>query len=361
MAENMINRRDFSGCLKLLEAQARKVLAGTAMIEDKLLSMLALIRLLHKTDREFAAEISPHEPRIMVIMESVLRAKSLDVEINRSLGKYRSLVDYVSRSRLGHESMLDDPGFWPWLDGAYPNVSRFLRTDGAKIRKTNDFINLLGIKFKSRGKPASGAYMGALDGLCRQVLEICAERACDYPKKAADGFAAARTEMVTLVAINGSFGIGHIDPAIPGSGNLADMTFEHGGIEHYVEVYSYADYDMAGTEIREDILPEAEWEARFKKVQIKSLREAGVHTVYVMNLNDFQAQWGETGSREFREAASRMMPKNSDIVVILHGSIEVASLRDGRVTEEPSALVVRLADAIRKAMPENAPGVRTWP
>ena len=350
-AIGLINRRDYRGCLALLKDQPPEVFMATHVVEDVLLKILKVIHLRHKTNREFAAEVDPHEQCIMGLMRSVLHAKSLDVEINRSLDKYHSLVDYVSRARHGHEPMLEDPEFWPWLDGNYPNVSEFLRADSCFIGKTNSLVQMLSVKFKSRTAPHARAYMGAVDGLCRQVTEICAGRACGYAKKASESWISARTEMAVLVALSGNFRILRIDPGIPCSGNLADISFEHEGVEHYVEVYSHSDYEMVAAETRVGIRQRCEWKTRFQKAQIKSLKKAKVPTVYVMNLNDFQAQPGATQTRAFCEAACKMMPKDSDIVVILHG-VEVASLRGGRVVE-PSGLAKRLGKAIWGALPEN--------
>lgn len=353
-AERLLDRQNYSGCLSLLEAQPREVLEGTCMVEYIVLRLLSRVRLFHQADRELAAALEPHEPRIMGLMGRALRAKSLDVEINRSLGKYHSLVDWASRACRGHESMLDDPGFWPWLDGNYPHVAGFLRSEKDLVTKTNSLVQMLSVKFKSRVAPHSRAYMGAVDGLCRQVMDICAGRACTYAKKASDSWLSAKTEMTVLVAISRNFRIMRIDPEIPRSGNLADVSFEHDGIERYVEVYSHAGHDLAAPQTKRGINPRAEWKARFHKAQIRSLREAGVPAVYVMNLNDFQAQPGETRSPEFCVEATRHMPPDSDIVVILHG-IEAASLRGGRAAGQ-SALAARLKDAIWEAMPENVAG-----
>lgn len=357
-ASHLANLQEYSSCLAFLESLPWEILSGTMVSERALLEILDVIRLLHRHDRRVDAEIEPLEPRMLALMRLALRAKSLDVPFIALPSKFHSLRSYASRAMLGHESMLGDPGFWPWLDKDCPNVSRFLRTDESQIKKTNDLVGVLSIHFRSR-TPQSRAYMGAVDGLCRQVMEICAGRACDYARKAANSFAAASMEMAALVAISRHFKIGRIDPEIPHSGSLADMTFDHGGKEHYVEVYSHADYDMAGTEIRDGIVPEEEWKARFKKTQIKSLKGAGVPFVYVMRLDNPQALPGETRSRAFCDEARRTMPADSDIVVILRG-VEVASLRGGRVVE-PSGLARRLGRAIWEAMPENAPGVRPWP
>lgn len=359
-ASRLVNLQEYSSCLAFLEGQPHEVLSHTQVIEETLLEMLDVIHLLHHNDRKVEEEIEALEPRIMALIKSAICAKSLDVPFVARPSKFYSLRSYASRAILGHESMLDDPGFWPWLDGHYPNVSRFLRTDGAQIKKTNDLISVLSIHFKSQKALSSVAYMTAVDELFGQVMEICAGRACDYARKASCSFAAAKMEMVALVAIDRSFGIARIDPQIPGSSSQADMTFEHEGAERYVEVYSHDDYDMAGTETREDIAPEEVWKARFKKTQIKSLKEAGVPSIYVMCLDDFQTQPGATRSREFRGEARRTMPPDSDIVVILRGEVEVASLRGGRVVE-PSGLARRLGRAIWGGMPESAPGVRPWP
>lgn len=355
-ASHLTNLQEYPSCLAFLEAQPREVLAQTHVIEWALLEILDVIHLLHHHDYRVEAEIGALEPRMMALIKSALCAKSLDVPFVARPSRYLSLRSYASRAILGREPMLDDPGFWPWLDRNYPNVSRLLRTDEAQIKKTSDLVAVLSIMFKSRTAPASIAYMAAVDALCRRVMEICAGRACDYARKAATSFAAAEMEMVVLVAIDGSFGTTRIDPKIPGSGSLADLAFEHEGAEHYVEVYSHADYDMAGTETREDIMPGDEWKARFKKTQIEGLREAGVPSVYVMRLADPQATPAETRSREFRDEARRTMPADSDIVVVLNGEVEAASLRGGRIVET-SGLAKRLGRAIWGAMPENSPGV----
>lgn len=354
-ANYLLDRQMYSEYLELLEGQPRDVFANTVLVEKLLLEMLKRIRLLHRADREFDAKIAPHEQRVLDLMETALQKKSLSVPIDRSLSKYHSLMDYVSRVYLGQESMFDDPKFWAWLDDAYPNVSKFLHTDDSRIKKTNSFVQILSIQFKSRDAQHVKAYMSAIDGLCRQTMEICADRACDYARKADDNYFAAKMEMVVLVAINRNFGSVHTDPKIPGSDRLADMSFKHDGAEHYVEVYAHASHTMAVPEIKEDIVPEKEWAMRFGKAQIKSLREAGVRAVYVMKLDDFQAMQGETKSRAFSEAACKAMPENSDIVVIIHG-VEVASLRGGQIVE-PSDLAVRLGKAIWDSMPETVAGI----
>ncbi|MDD9809076.1 MAG: hypothetical protein OXU25_04470, partial [Thaumarchaeota archaeon] len=323
-AKLLLNRSDYPGYLDLLEGQPHGILAGTCMVEYLILRMLSHMRLLHQPDREFATEMEPHEQRIMDLMDSALRAKSLDVEINRSLGKYHSLVDYASRACRGHESMLEDPEFMPWLDGNYPHVSELLRADANRISKANTLVQMLSVQFKSRTAPHVMTYLGAVDGLCRQAMKICADRACDYAKKASESWISAKMEMAVLVAINRHFKIMRIEPKIPCTNRHVDASFEHDGAEHYVEVYSHTGFDLAAPQTKMDIDPEKEWGARFGKAQIRHLRKAGVPTVYVMNLDDFQAQPGETQTRAFCEAACSMMPKDSDIVVILHG-VEVAS------------------------------------
>jgi len=351
MASHLLNRREYSRYLELLEGQPLEVFGDTHTIEDLLLNMLKDIRLRRRSDREFSAEIEMHEPRILGLMKSVLWAKSLDVSINRSLGPYWSLVDYVSRVRLGEESMLDDPEFWPWLDSNYANTSRFLRTDGRRVRKTNDLVQVLSTHFRARKDPRSKAYMRAVDGICREATVICSGHACDYAKKADESWSSAAMEMTVLVALNRNFRIARIDPSIPGSGRRADVSFVHEGAEHYVEVYSRKSYALAAPQIKMDIDPKEEWDMRFGKAQIRDLRAAGVPTVYVMRLDDFQALPGETKSQAFCDAARKTMPRESEIVVVLRG-IEAASLRDGQVVG-PSDLAVRLGAEIWAAMPET--------
>jgi len=339
------------GYLTLLEGQPLEVFGDTYVIEDLLLAMLKEIRLRRRSDREFRAEMEAYEPRILDLMTSALWAKSLDVSIDRSLGAYWSLVDYVSRVRLGEESMLDDPEFWPWLDANYASVAGFLRTDAKRVRKTNSLVHVLSIQFRARQDARSVEYMKAVDGLCRQVMDICPDRVRDYAKKADVSWSSAKMEMVTLVAISRHFRIVRTDPRIPGSYRHADMSFEHDGAEKYVEVYSHISYSLAEPQVKIDINPKKEWATRFDKAQIKSLRDARVPTVYVMRLDDFQAQPGETRSQAFCDAARKTMPNDSEIVVILH-DVEGASLRGGQVVE-PSDLALLLGKAIWKAMPEN--------
>jgi len=352
MASRLLGGREYSHYLELLEGQPFEAFGGTHMIEDLLLDMLKDIRLRRRSDREFRAEMEQHGPRILRLIKSVIWAKSLDVSFNRSLGQYWSLVDYVSRVRLGEESMLANPGFWPWLDGNYAGISRFLRTDGRRVRKTNDLVQVLSIHFRARGDPRSEAYMGAVDVLCGEVMEICPGNAHVYAKKADESWSSAEMEMVVLVALNRNFGIARIDPGIPGSSRRADVSFVHKGAEHYVEVYSRKSHAQAAPQIKTDIDPKEEWDARFGKTQISDLRAAGVPAVYVMRLDDFQAQPGATKSRAFCDAASKAMPKDSEIIVILHG-VEAVSLRGGQVVG-PSGLAARLGEAIWGAMPEAA-------
>lgn len=354
-ADFLLNRKRYSEYMELLEGQPRDVLANTTMAEYLVLKLVKDMRLRHRSDREFESEIRPYEPRILGIMRSVLEAKSLDAEIDSSKSKYHSLMDYVSRVSRGHKSMLDHCEFWPWLDGDYGHVARLLRADGGGVSKTNSLAQALSMMFKCRETPRVKAHMGAIDHLCRRAMEICASGAHAYAKKSGESWDSARMEMAALVAVGRHFKIGCIDPEIPGSKKQADISFVHNGVEHYVEVYSHAGYYSAVPQIKLDISSEEEWAMRFGKSQIEALREAGVPTVYVMNLDDFQARPGETGSPEFREAAARLMPPDSDIVVILHGA-EAASLRGGRVVE-PSDVAVRLRGAIWEAMPENAPGL----
>lgn len=344
VAHALANRQEYSDCLAFLECMPRDVFVHTQVIEWALLELLDVIQLLLHNDHKVDAEIGLHETRMLALMRSALQAKSLDVPFIRYPSKFHSLRSYASRALHRHEVLLDDPGFWPWLDNEYPHVSKFLHTNDSQIKKTNDFINILSIHFKRKKEPVPRAYMAAVDCLCRQVLEICAGRTCDYARKAADSFAAAKMEMVVLVAISKNFRLERIDPAIPGCGKLADLSFEYNGDEHYVEVYSHADYDMAGTVIKECIVPEEEWGKRFEKTQIKFLQEAGVPTVYVMSLSDPQAQPGGTETPAFRDAAASAMPKDSDIVVIT-SVIEVASLRGGQFTD-PSTLAENLQKAI---------------
>lgn len=351
----LIDRLEYQSLLELLESQPREVFADTHVMEDLLLEVLKGIRLRHQRDREFDEAIGPYEGRMLELMKTALQERSLDVQVNDSLDKYHSLVDYVSRVRLGHESKLKDPEFWPWL-GGYPHIAGLLRTDEELVTGANSLVQMLSIQFKSREKPHVGAYMKAVDDLCRQAMDICAGHACAYAKKANESWDSAKMEMVALVAIEKSFGVKRIDPEIPGSEKLADMSFELDGAEHYVEVYSRAGYDLATSLTKTRIEPEKEWGRRFGKKQIRRLRDADVPTVYVMRLDDFQAQPGETKTKEFCEMACEMMPRNSDIVVILQG-VEPASLRGGRVVE-PSELAVSLGDAVWEAMPDNAAGVQ---
>lgn len=359
IADGLTDLQEYSDCLAILEAQSREALAGTCVTEGAILNLLKLVRLLHKSDRDFGSCIEPHAPRIMALMSSVVRAKSLDVPFVGSMERYHNLVDYVSRVWQRDEVMLDDPGFWPWLDHSYPCVSRLLRADMDCIKRTSSLVQALSRKFRSRKYPHSSAYMRAVDGICSEAMATCPDKACDYAKKASESWESTEMELATLAAVGRHFRVGRIDPKIPGSESRADMTFEREGREWYAEVYSHADYGMVGTEIFEDIVPGEEWSRRFRKAQIKSLREAGVPTVYVMRLDNPKALPGATRSREFLAEARRKMPGDSDIVVILRG-VEVASLRGGRAVE-PSALAERLGRAIWEAMPENAPGARPWP
>lgn len=356
MAKHLIVRQEYSDCLALLEALPHDALAGTCLVEDLALMLLREISFRNSRHGNIDRVIAPLEPRLMALTRSAIRAKSLDVPFDGFMGRYLSLLDYASRARERDEVMIDDPGFWPWLACSHPNISRFLLSDYRCATRSSSLIQMLSRHFRARRMPHSVAYMRAVDGLCREVMGICAGSARKYAKEAGNSCLSAMTEMAVLAAISRQFGTVRIEPGIPGGGKLADMGFEHAGKEHYVEVYSHAGYHSAVSQTKPDISPEEEWAARFSKDQIAALREAGVPTVYVMHLDDFQAQPGETGSPEFREAAARLMPPDSDIVVILHG-IEAVSLRGGRVVE-PSDVAVRLKNAIWEAMPENAPGVR---
>jgi len=357
VARYLICQQDYSDCLALLEVQPREILDSTCLVEDVSLLLLKEIRLRCRHNSELDKEIGSLEPRMMGLIMSAIRAKSLDVPFDGSMGKYWSLVDYASRARERDEVMLDDPGFWPWLAGGYPNISEFLLSDLSLVTRSNVLIHVLSRHFRSREWPHSAAYMTAVDCLCREVLAICGRRARDYAKKAAASWISAKTEMTVLSAIGRHFRIMRIDPRISGGKKRADMSFEHGGAEHYVEVYSHSGHYSAVPQTKMDIDPAKEWTSRFAKSQIRGLRDARVPSVYVMNLDGFQAMRGETGSREFLEEACETMPGDSDIVVILHGEVEAASLRRGHIVR-PSDLALCLKDAIRGAMPENVPSVR---
>lgn len=356
-ASSLIRRQGYSDMLGLLEGVSSEILANTPIVEDLLLEMLKDVRLRHPADREFAEVVGLHEQRILGLVDTVLREVQLDAQINRSLGKYDSLVNHVSRVRLGRESKLDDPEFLPWLDGNYPHVLEFLRADASLISKTNSLVQMLSVQFRSREKPNVGAYMKAVDGLCEQAMRICDRHGVDYAKKANESWSSAKMEMAVLVAIDKHFGIRRIDPEIPNSEKLADMSFEHDGAERYVEVYSHPDHSTSATQLKTGIAPEKEWRMRFGRTQIKRLKDASVPAVYVMGLDDFQAQPGETGSQAFREEAARAMPADSDIVVVIRGEAEAASLRGGRMVDR-SGIAARLEKAIRDALPENAEGAR---
>jgi len=225
-----------------------------------------------------------------------------------------------------------------------------LRADAGSASKTGGLARMLSAQFRLRDRPHVRAYMGAVDGLCRQAEGACAGRLRHHAKMARGSWTAARTEMATLVAIGRHFGTVRTGPEIPGSSGRADMGFAHGGKEIYVGVCSHVWHYAVAALPKAGITTEEGVEI-FGRAGAGNLREAGVPTVCVIGLDGLQAGAGVTRTREFCEAARKVMPGDSDIVVVLHG-VEAASLRGGHVVK-PSGIATALRRAILEALPES--------
>ena len=158
---------------------------------------------------------------------------------------------------------------------------------------------MLSAQFRLRGRPHVRAYMGAVDGLCRQAEGACAGRLRHHAKMARGSWTAARTEMATLVAIGRHFGTVRTGSEIPGSSGRADMGFAHGGKEIYVGVCSHVRYYAVAALPKAGITTEEGVEI-FWRAGARDLREAGVPTVCVIGLDGLQAGAGVTRTRVLR-------------------------------------------------------------
>ena len=349
-AQECLENNNYRELLSLLDCDDPVLVHKTDMIEKVILTILYDLHLENPRKHDFNNAIKPYEDEIIKIIESLARAKSLDIIIDKSLAnKHARLVDYVSRVHLSREAVSPNPLFWKWLAENHSNIDKFLRlNDEKRTKRENSFVQTLGVLFSS--DDASKEYTKYLDNVCKKVMDVChAEDLESYTNKIYNNYKSTIAEMKMLAILYDEFNNVRVEPTIPPGGKNTDLRVaptippdgkntdllvEVENQPYFVEVYSSRSYTAVGSQSKFRVKPSDEWENLFGKKQVSELKKANVRTILVLDVGHEYLPDIETATPQFGIHICNAMPQHSEIVIIRGArNVEIMSLRDGRVVE----------------------------
>jgi len=333
-----LDNKDYGMLLDALDCGDSRMVNETDLIEQSLLAMLYEMKLDNPQRTKFSAAMKPHGKKFVTVTASLARARSLDIDIDSAdLPKMHDhLVDYVLRIRLSHEVMADSREFWTWLEGSYPAICHFLKVnERLRTSKANTFVHMLSVQFVNRKTGVD--HMAYVNSVCQRALELCSPTSLrEYARKMCDSYGTAMAEMKMLAVLDREFQRVKVEPRIPQSSKVADLSLEFGGEVYFVEISTATTLTFIGSLSKSHIDPKDEWAHLLGKEQVADLKKADVPSILVLGVGHKCVDRKETHASEFRETVCRMMPSRSELVIVHdHNDVEAMSVRDGHIVETP--------------------------
>jgi len=351
-----LDSKDYNMLLDALDCNDSRMVHETDLIEQSLLAMLYDMKLDNTQDQKFKAAVDPYDKKFVSVAKALAKARSLDIEIStRNLqNRHAQLVDYVSRIHLSREVVTDNQEFWDWLENGYSSIYRFLKVDDElRLNRANTFVHMLGAQFNNM--ETSAGHMSYVNSICQRIMELCSPSVLkEYSRKICDSYGSAIGEMKMLAILDREFQHVKIEPRMPQSSKVADLSIKFEGETYFVEIYTATTFTFVGTLSKFRVNPKDDWEYLLGKKQVKELKKTDTPTIFVLNVGREYLDRIETCTPGFREYVCKMMPSRSELVVMRNNDdVEVMSVRDGHIVEKTS-LGLALESAIERGW-ERAP------